>query len=307
MSKKGETRSNKVIPAKHRAGVQSVVIAAKVLKALAAKGGSAPLKELAAATDMPRAKVHRYLGSLRAADLVKQDPHSGHYQIASAAVTIGLVGLHRTSPVRQLQEMLPRLRDRINETVTGAIWTDRGPMVVALEESSQVVTMNVRIGSVLPVSSTSIGRLFLAYMPSAHTARLVAVERSRPTSSDVHTDDDLQALTSSIRARRLSQTHGALIPGLDAIAAPVFDHREQIVAVICVVGHSAAKVTKWEGEAARELRLTAAELSAMLGSLTALSGEKTAPERSAAESAKSKSLRRGLREAARRRPARRRA
>jgi DNA-binding IclR family transcriptional regulator len=284
MPKNGEPRSKRVVSAKNRAGVQSVVIAAKVLKALAAKGGIAPLKELAAATTMPRAKVHRYLGSLRVAGLVGQDPHNGHYQIASAAVTIGLVGLHRMSPVRQLQDMLPRLRDRINETVTGSIWTDRGPMIVAIEESAQVVTMNVRIGSVLPVSNTSIGRLFLAYMPPAHTARLVATERGGSMSSDVSPENDLQALLASIRTRHLSQTHSALIPGLDAIAAPVFDHREQIVAVICVVGHSAAKITKWDGEAARELRLTAAELSAQLGSLTELSRERIALDRDTAKS-----------------------
>src|SRR5688500_1553287 len=51
-------------------GVQSVGIAAQVLKALAAHGGVLPLKELAAATGMPRAKVHRYLASLRTAGLI---------------------------------------------------------------------------------------------------------------------------------------------------------------------------------------------------------------------------------------------
>lgn len=305
MAKKDETRSKSVFPAKHRAGVQSVVIAAKVLKALAAKGGIAPLKELAAATGMPRAKVHRYLGGLRAAGFVGQAPHNGHYQIASAAVTIGLVGLHRISPVRQLQEILPRLRDRINETVTGSIWTDRGPMIVAIEESTHVVTMNVRIGSVLPVANTAIGRLFLAYLPPAHTAGLVGTEQDGPMSGDLPTDNELQTLLTSIRARRLSYTHGALIPGLDAIAAPVFDHREKIVAVICVVGHSAAKITKWEGEVARELRLAATELSEQLGSLTELSRERTAMDRNTAKSSNNKSPTRELRDAiVRRRPTR---
>ena len=93
-------------------GVQSVGIAAKVLKALAAHGGDLPLKDLAAATAMPRAKVHRYLASLRGAGLIAQDPETGRYQIGAAAVTIGLVGLGRLSPVRQLQEALPRLRER---------------------------------------------------------------------------------------------------------------------------------------------------------------------------------------------------
>src|SRR5262249_16164913 len=76
-----------------RAGVQSVVVAASVLKALATLGGAATLKELADELGMARAKVHRYLGSLRAGGLVAQNAETGRYHIGSAAVTVGLVGL----------------------------------------------------------------------------------------------------------------------------------------------------------------------------------------------------------------------
>jgi DNA-binding IclR family transcriptional regulator len=66
------------------------VVAARVLKALAAHGGVATLKELAVAAAMPRAKVHRYLGSLRAGGLVvAQNPESGRYEIGPTAVTVG--------------------------------------------------------------------------------------------------------------------------------------------------------------------------------------------------------------------------
>jgi DNA-binding IclR family transcriptional regulator len=161
-----------------RGGVQSVGIAATILKALAAAGGVLPLKHLAAATGMPRAKVHRYLSSLRNAGLITQDPETGHYAIGSAAVTIGLVGLGRLSPIRQLNEALPRLRDRVNETVTAAIWGDTGPTIIAMEESGHVVTMNVRIGSVLPLTTTAIGQVFLAYLPDSRTQHLVAAEHA---------------------------------------------------------------------------------------------------------------------------------
>src|SRR5262245_42642493 len=100
-----------------RGGVQSVGIAATILKALAAGGGVLPLKHLAAATGMPRARVHRYLASLRGAGLITQDIETGHYAIGPEAVTIGLVGLGRLSPVRQLNDALPRLRNRVNGTV----------------------------------------------------------------------------------------------------------------------------------------------------------------------------------------------
>jgi DNA-binding IclR family transcriptional regulator len=51
---------------------------------------------------------------------------------------------------------------------------------------------------------------------------------------------------------------GVLIPGVDAIAAPVFDYRERIVAVICAVGRRHG-ITRWDG-AAQALRDAAAEV-----------------------------------------------
>jgi DNA-binding IclR family transcriptional regulator len=247
-----------------RAGVQSVGIAATILKALAAGGGVLPLKHLAAATGMPRAKVHRYLASLRASGLITQDPETGHYAIGPAAVTIGLVGLGRLSPVRQLNDALPPLRNRVNETVTAAIWGDTGPTVIAIEESAHVVTMNVRIGSVLPLLTTAIGRVFLAYLPHSLTQRFVAAEQARGSTLPHEPGDDV---LSDIRERRLSRASSALLPGVDAMAAPVFDVRGKLVAVMCVVGRSSSTLCSWDGPVARALDQAARNLSRQLGCL----------------------------------------
>jgi DNA-binding IclR family transcriptional regulator len=240
-------------------------VAAKILKTLAAEGGALPLKRLAIAAAMPRAKVHRYLASLRSAGLVSQDPDSGEYRIGAAAVTIGLVGLGRMSPVRQLVEALPRLRDRINETVTAAIWGETGPTVIAMEESDRVVTMNVRIGTVLPLSTTAIGRLFLAFLHQAVTQRFLAAERRAMPAAKLPSEKQLEQLLKLIRAERISITYGALMPGVDAMAAPVFDYRGELIAAVCAVGRFEGMNARSEAHVRRSLASAAAELSKQLG------------------------------------------
>jgi DNA-binding IclR family transcriptional regulator len=248
---------------KERNGVQSVAIAGDILKALASGGGELPLKGLAAATGMPRAKVHRYLASLRGTGLIDQDAETGHYRIGAAAISIGLVGLGRTSPMRQVQDALPRLRDAIGETVTAAIWGDHGPTIVAMEESDHPVTMNVRMGSVLPLLSSVIGRVFLAYMPEATTRPLVAAERARP--SGLPTKAELTGLLADIRRRNVSWAQSPLLPGVDAIAAPVFDFRGKLTAVICAVGRTEAMRTTASSAAVKAMEKAARELSHRLG------------------------------------------
>lgn len=261
MAKRRNSAASKA--AAQPAPVRSVTIAMRILKTLAENGGVLALKDLAVATGMPRGKVHQYLTSLRATGVVGQDPESGRYHIGTAAVTIGLVGLARMNPIQLLHEKVRALRDTINETVTAAIWGDMGPTIIAIEESDHLVTMNVRIGSVLPLRNTAIGRTFLAYMAPAVTRRFVAAERRGAAS--VPGDSEINGMLAEIRARRLSRARGELLAGVDAVAAPVFDYRGQIVAVICAVGRSESMPTRWDGPVVRALTDTAAELSSQLG------------------------------------------
>jgi DNA-binding IclR family transcriptional regulator len=266
MVDKAKSRS-KVTEKPERGGVQSVRIAAKILKALAFEGGPQPLKSLASTTGMARPKVHRYLTSLRNAGLVSQDLDTGHYQIGPAAVTIGLVGLRRISPVAEVCGALSGLRDMINQTVTVAVWSEVGPVVVAMQESDHWATMNIRIGSRLPILTSAIGRTFLAHLPEAMVRSHVAAERENAQSSglSVPTIEELNNLVTEIRERRLSRAPSALLPGVDAIAAPVFDYRDNLVAVMCVVARSEAKITGWNGSAVRALTEVAANVSVRLG------------------------------------------
>jgi DNA-binding IclR family transcriptional regulator len=72
-------------------------------------------------------------------------------------------------------------------------------------------------------------------------------------------------LTAEIRRRRLARIPSPLVPSIDALAAPVFDFTNKLVAVVCVVARSEAKITGWSGSAVRALTETAAEISARLG------------------------------------------
>jgi DNA-binding IclR family transcriptional regulator len=249
-----------------RGGVQSVRIAAEILKALATQGGALPLKNLAIATGLARAKVHRYLTSLRNAGLVSQNL-AGHYQIGPEAVAIGLVGLRGINPVAEVCNALPALRDRINQTATVAVWSEIGPVVAGIQESDHWITMNIRVGSKLPILTTAIGRTFLAHLPKAVAQPLVTTERRDAQSRGISVPsvEEMDDLIREIRSRRLSRAPSALIPGVDAIAAPVFDYRDNLVAVMCVVARSEANITGWDGSAVRALTEVAAQLSARLG------------------------------------------
>lgn len=253
----------------HRLGIQSVETAAVIMQALAQGGGVLPLNKLAKRAKMHTAKVHRYLISLTRTGLVTQDHDSGYYKIGPLAITLGLTGLRISNPVRTAFDALPGLRDQVNETACLAIWGDLGPTVIALEESSHPVTMNVRIGSVLPLSTTAIGRTFAAYMPPSVIEPFLEQERvhhrSGTSRHPLPGAGEFEEILAKTRERALSRVQGAALPGVNALASPVFDHRNKLAFVIGVVGRQETLDTDWEGPPAQILKATASELSRALG------------------------------------------
>jgi DNA-binding IclR family transcriptional regulator len=250
-----------------RPGIQSAEVAAAILRALAEGGGAMRLSALAAATGLHRGKVHRYLVSLARTGLVVQDDKAGSYAIGPLAVTVGLVGLRRLDPVRLAHDALPGLRDRVNETVVLAIWGDMGATVIALEESAQAVTLNVRVGSTLPLLGSATGRVFAAFLPAAVTEAILGAERTKAVGQGraLPGAADYAHILDGIRTARLACVEGTLLPGLNAMAAPVFDYRGKLSSVIGLVGHRDTLDMRADGAVAEVLKSTAAELSARLG------------------------------------------
>jgi DNA-binding IclR family transcriptional regulator len=246
-------------------GIQSVEVAARILRALAEGGGVMPLRELAAAAGMHRGKVHRYLISLSRAGLVSREADFGHYGIGPLAITAGLAGLNRLDPIRLAYEMLPALAKRIGETVVVAVWGDRGATVIALEDSARPVTLNVRVGSILPLRTSATGRVFAAHLPLAVVRPVLAAEAKRVKDAKSSSTAAFARVLAVVRREGLSAVEGTLIPGLNALAAPVFDQRGKIVLVIGAVGRRETLAARPRSPAAQALKEAAAALSRQLG------------------------------------------
>lgn len=246
-----------------RAGIQSVEVAAQLLDAMAAAPGSLALKDIAAAAGMPASKAHRYLVSLCRTGMMEQDPATGRYDFGRFALAVGLAALGRIDVVAVATGTLRRLSDRTGATAVLAVWGQHGPTVIRFEESAQPVRMNVRVGSTLPATRSAIGQIFAAFLPDNLTRELIAAERqlfgtgSAPTQFDKIFED--------VRNRRLNRNVGTYIPGVTALAAPVFDAQGRLAAVIGLLGHEASLDASWTGPVMAVLGETAVGASARLG------------------------------------------
>ena len=248
-------------------GVQSLEIGMSILKAMVNGQRSMMLKEIAAAADMPASKVHRYLVSLIRAGLVEQDPMSSRYDLGAFAMNIGLVALDRLDRVRLGLNTIADMRDEINQTTALAVWGDKGPVIVRWERPRRPITVNVITGTVMDLLSSATGRVFAAWMPKKTVAPLIAAEIKAPdVPPELKTKTGIEAMLADIRDKGFADTAGFhRVPGVAAVAAPVFNFKNEITMAVVVVGVQGMFDMSAEGQVVTSLKRHAEALSLRLG------------------------------------------
>lgn len=252
--------------ARESRGIQSIEVGGQLLLALAHLGRPMPLKDLAREAGMNAAKAHPYLVSFGKLGLIQQDPATGYYGLGPLALQLGLISLQQVDPIRLATAELPRLAQATGHTVGVAIWGNRGPTFVRLEEGPTAVHVNMKHGTVVSVRGTASGRLFAAFLPREQVLVALAAESGQRTA---RLDAELQADLARIHAARFCSLVDGSVPGITAQAAPVFDGFGKMVLALTAIGPSATLSSSTKSDAARELIRAAGAISAQLGARAA--------------------------------------
>ena len=264
-------------PARNQRGIQSVEVGGQLLRALAHSGRTMALKDLAREAGMSAAKAHPYLVSFGKLGLIEQDAASGRYGLGPLAMQLGLISLQQFDPVRLATPVIAELAQALNLTVAIAVWGNRGATIVRIEEAPSAVHVNMRHGTVLSLRGTASGLLFAAHLGEAQVADLLTHEPADPAPTATaesrprtrprlqRLDDDLKARLAEVRKQGISRAVDGAVPGVSAMAAPVFDERGSMVLSLTAIGPSAIFDTRLDGPVASALRGAAKMLSQQLG------------------------------------------
>jgi DNA-binding IclR family transcriptional regulator len=149
------------------------------------------------------------------------------------------------------------------------VWGNHGPTIVHWEESPSAVTVNLRLGDVMPLLSSATGRCFAAYASKEAIAPLLREEIARaqrqgrqdlPTSMTA-----VRALLDEVRARGAARVVDVLMPGIVGFCVPVFDADGHMALGLVALGPNGVIDPAWDGAVHSPLREAATQLSGDLG------------------------------------------
>ncbi len=267
-AKRPATKSPAAVALKSQAGIQSVEVGFTLLEALTQAPGPMMLRDVAQAAGMSPAKAHRYLVSYQRLGLVVQN-NSARYDLGPAALKLGLAALSRLDAVQMARSRMDALMAEMGHTVAIAVWGNHGPVIVHWQEPLRSVTVNLRLGDVMPLLGSATGRCFAAFMPPAQIKALLDAEIAqlgkiaRPGMP--HHAAQVQAMLEATRSQGVGSVVDTLLPGISGLAAPVWDASGRICLSLVSLGSSASFDASPDGPAAKALVRLGQQLSAELG------------------------------------------
>lgn len=195
--------------------------------------------DLSQLTGLDKSTVYRLLSALQQGGLVDQDPETSKYRLGGGLVRLGGLALRDTDLNRIARAHLQHLADHTQETVNLSVLTENDRLVNIDVITSPRRVRNVGwIGREMPLHAVSGGKVFLAHLPSERLDQILTKELPAYTEQTVTDRSMLSQELEEIRQIGFGIAEEELEEGLSAVAAPIRNHEDRVVAIVSVSGPS---------------------------------------------------------------------
>ena len=258
-------------------GVDAVEVVGTILQALLTLPRPARLKELEAKTGIASAKLHRYLVSMIRCGLVTREEGGHRYNFGLLSYRISQVASHDHNALSLLEPHFEAFVAKLGKPDLGQAvgigqWVGRGVTIVRWFESNSPLSIRMKPGVVLPITTSATAKLLAAYLPRAVTEPIVEQELLERGASTSKAMEAVYAEYAAIRKAGIAASLGARQEGLNALSVPLVDHEAKVVAAVSVLGMGPQFDAKPASAAGRLLKQLGQELSLLLGQSDAHAG-----------------------------------
>lgn len=213
-------------------GVQAVQVVLEILEYLA-KQEVAGVTEIAVALGSTKARVHRHLRTLINTGYAVQEAGGERYCAGPRLIVLAQMLSMENSLTSAARPVMQKLRDALGHTVALAKVTGARASMVDCVESGGPISIGVRTGLDLPLHANAGGKLVLAFGdPEARQAAIPLEKFTEHTITDAET---LKAEIERVREQGWANAPEEFVLGINAVAAPVFDRQNRLIATIALV------------------------------------------------------------------------
>jgi DNA-binding IclR family transcriptional regulator len=245
-------------------GLASVDLILDLMELLAAAPRPRGVSDIARDLSISKARAHRHLRALVQRGYVRQDPETERYEIGVKLLALGEAVRERFDVLSAMRPEMTRLREATGHAVTASALVEGAVVVLEMLQGRTLVEFGLRPGSRLDFHASAHGLVALAFGPPGLLDTVLAQPLKTYTAATVTDAEALRAEVAKVRRQGWATAMDQVLMGVNALAAPVFDHRGDWRGAIALVGASQfipavpaedqiAEVTRAAAEASRRL------------------------------------------------------
>lgn len=234
-----------------------------ILYCLQMEGSGLSLGETASRVGLPKSTTHRLLQALESRGLVVQDSLTQRYALGLGLVAMASAALQEKNILLAPSQVpMERLRNVSGETVCLHLVSGLERVCIRQVESPHAIRYTIEIGKPWPLYCGAAGKLLLAFLPDRVVNQVIDVTQLRPLTPNTITDPTrLRRELDVIRAQGYAVSFEETTPMASAVAAPIRDGNQQVIACVSLFGLRARLGDEQIAELLPELQKTSQEIS----------------------------------------------
>jgi DNA-binding IclR family transcriptional regulator len=254
--------------------IQSVERAITILKSFSREKPERGVGELGRELGLHKSTVSRLMMTLERGGLLSRNPETQRYRLGIDLIGLAAQVVDHMDVPEVARPFLRSLAEDCQESVNLVVLdlppegAAREPHVVNLEQFVPPARQVKNIGQVgrrMPPHGTAAGKVLLAYLPPEELAVVMAGELASFTQRTITKPGELQQELAQVREQGYAVVEEELEGGLNAVAAPIRDHRGRVVAAVSISGPAYRMAPRLLSELARHLAIVTSQISHEMG------------------------------------------
>jgi IclR family transcriptional regulator, KDG regulon repressor len=197
-------------------------------------GEEQSVSDISRSLQMLPSKVSRLFKTLESEGFFERNPHTEKYRIGPRFLQLGLLYVFN-HPLRRI--VLPHLEHMVQDLGLSTGWAIfRNDQIIVIDRFTFGKKSFVsRVGSNVPLHSSSYGKLFLAYLPSQEQKRLLnSITFNRLTPDTISDPKQMKEEIKQTRKNGYALDQGETAADMAGVAAPIFGSDGDLVAALSV-------------------------------------------------------------------------
>lgn len=219
-----------------RAGTSTLDLALQIIEFLAQQERPISLAAIANTFSASKATVYRHLQTLVRHGFVRRGGEKGSYQAGVKLMVLGEVSRRSFDVVATARDELAVLGKTTGQAACVAAIVDGELVVLDMVQGHSFVEFGTRAGTRLALNGSALGKVWLAFGPKSLADEFWSKPMKAWTPSTITNPSTFKRVVRVAKERGWAIAPNESILGINTIAAPVFNHRSELVAALGVTG-----------------------------------------------------------------------